>query len=580
MDKIIIIFLLHLFSFLLLIISFAFILTQNIINIIFYAEKRKDIIAEKYVYEQFSHEVYSNINSRIYYNIEKKSQKCDDGSEIIKFPLKFEYLYDCENIKNNNIDKEECQNKITSSSLCCESSCCQDYVTSKEKYHKCSNKNSFNDKDSRENICSKSSIYNGNFYYINQDVYCAKRYYKSYEELLLEANNDNCYNNNIIFDTKGNKFCDYNNIIENNQVIVQNIFSTIRPEYIDIQNSLRVDMLLNKKEFDESKILKEKKKLNEISYKNIKDAFFGNNEDSLSEINYYNYQSKYPYFNMGDLISGDEIVFEKYKNNNYVKSGNIYWYTRNYIGFKNIQELNNFKKYFDENDHKNNCLYKFSTSTLIFGISIASVIFIFIIIVFIMIYLLLLFKNRKENNIQSIPYEKTRIIWIIFSSIDFILFLIIYLTCFICKYDFIDIDMEIFFKKVLDKYNSRRKQIYLLIGFIIAALNLFLSFFYSCIFTCLKSNASLNIRPNNILVVKFHLEEGKCEHKIKIDKNKNLNDYINKMETILERCRNCNNIYLGVGIDNIELNGKNLNLNQNIEELKIDENSMLIIKED
>ena len=574
MDKIGIIFLCHLISFLLLLISFSLILTQNIINIIFYSEKSKDIIAEKYIYEQFSHEVYSNINSRIYYNITKKSQKCDEGSEIIKFPLKFDYFYDCKDIKNNNIDKKECQDKITSASLCCESYCCRDYVFEKEKYHSCINKVNFNDQDSREYICSTSSVYNGKFYYINQDIYCAKRYYKTYEELLLEANS---YNNckNITFDTEGHALCDTDNLSENYNIIVQNIFSVVKPEYIDIKNSLRIDILLNKKA-DESKIAKELKKLNEISSKNIKDAFF-EKEDPSSTINFYSF---YKEFSMNELISGNEIIFEKYKNNDYAKSEYITWYTRNYIGFRNYQDLKNFKKYFDENDHKNNCLYKFSTSTLIFGISIASVILIFIFIVSIIIYFLYLFKNMKETDIKLIPYENIRIILIIFSSCDFIIFLIIYLVCFIFKYDYIDIEMEIFFQHVLDKYNKRRYQVYLFSGLIVAFINILLCIFLFNILECIKSNASINARPINILVAKFRLDEGNCEHKIKIDKNKKLKDYINKMENILERCRNCKNVYLGVGIDNIYLNNENLNLEQNIKKINIDENSCMIIKDD
>ena len=52
------------------------------------------------------------------------------------------------------------------------------------------------------------------------------------------------------------------------------------------------------------------------------------------------------------------------------------------------------------------------------------------------------------------------------------------------------------------------------------------------------------------------------------------------MENILERCRNCKNVYLGVGIDNIYLNNENLNLEQNIKKINIDENSCMIIKDD
>ena len=575
MDKIRIIFLCHLIPFLLLLISFSFILTQNIINILFYSENSKDIIAEKYIYEQFSHEVYSNINSRIYYNIEKKSQKCDEGSEIIKFPLKFDYFYDCVDIKNNEIDKKECQDKITSASLCCEPNCCRDYVFEKEQYHSCTNKINFNDNDSRKYICSTSSVYNGKFYYINQDIYCAKRYNKNYEELLLEVNSDNNCQNTIEFDSKGHRLCDNDNLSDNGKIIVQNIFSVVEPEYIDIKNSLRIDILLNKKA-DEAKISKEIKKLNEISSKNIKDAFFEKEEKS-AKINYY---SSYQNFDMNELISGNEIIFEKYKNNDYAKSGSINWYTRDYIGFGTYHDLTKFKEYFDENDDKNNCLYKLSTSNLTFGISIASIILIFIFIVSIVIYLLYLFKNMKERDINLIPYKNIRIFFIIVSSIDFIFFLIIYLVCFIFKYDYIDIDMEIFFHHVLEKYNKRRYQVYLLCGFIIAAINIIFCSFLFFFVECIKSNASLNSRPINILVAKFRLDEGNCEHKIKIDKNKKLKDYINKMENILERCRNCKNVYLGVGIDNIYLNNENLNLEQNIKKINIDENSCMIIKDD
>ena len=140
--------------------------------------------------------------------------------------------------------------------------------------------------------------------------------------------------------------------------------------------------------------------------------------------------------------------------------------------------------------------------------------------------------------------------------------------------------MEIFFQHVLDKYNKRRYQVYLFSGLIVAFINILLCFFLFYILECIKSNASINARPINILVAKFRLDEGNCEHKIKIDKNKKLKDYINKMENILERCRNCKNVYLGVGIDKIYLNNENLNLEQNIKKINIDENSCMIIKDD
>lgn len=576
MGKIILIFLFHLISLLLLIISCILIIIQNIKNLIFYSEKRKDIIAEKIIYEQFSHEVYSNIKSKIYYDI-RNSTTCDEGSEIIKFPLKFEYFYDCEDVDDDDIDKEECQNKITSYLFCCELSCCRDYVFHKDRYHFCQNKNNYYQKDSRENACSTISVYNGNFYYINQDKFCAKRFNETYEELLLKANKlDNC-NKIISIDSKGNQFCDNDTLIKNGKVIVQNIVSSVLPIYIDIRNSLRVDILLNKKERDESKISEEIKKLNEMSSKNIKEAFYEKNEKSSSENNNYNV---YDSFDRKNLISGNEIIFAKYKNNNYAKSGRIAWYYRNYIGFKNYEELQNFKKYFDENDQKNNSLYKFSTSSLIFIMSIISLIIIAISISYIVIYLTYAFRKMKERNINSIPYDDIRrFCFVVVSSFIFVFFLIIYLTCFICYFDHIEIDMEDFFQHVLKKYNKRRNQIYLLSGFIIAVINILLC----VLLEFFKENSSINKRPNNILVVEFTLENTNCKHNIKINKNKKLKDYINKMEKIFEKCTDekCKEESLGLKIDKLFLNGnKELNLNTKIEELKINENSLLIIKDD
>ena len=50
-------------SIILLIISLGFIIAQSIINIIYTFKLSKKIIVERLIYEQFSHEVYSNINS-------------------------------------------------------------------------------------------------------------------------------------------------------------------------------------------------------------------------------------------------------------------------------------------------------------------------------------------------------------------------------------------------------------------------------------------------------------------------------------------------------------------------------------
>ena len=225
-------------------------------------------------------------------------------------------------------------------------------------------------------------------------------------------------------------------------------------------------MLLNKKKYDESKTLKELNKLKEISAKNIRNAF------KKTDDSFYSYYREKEIFNLGDLISGDEPVFEKFKGNNFFKSGNIIWYTRNYIGFKNIYELKKFKKYFDENDYKNNSLYKISTSELIFDISLTSIIIIGILFISEIVYLLYLIKVIKDILIIDIP-KKISIFFLIISSFAFIFFLIIYLACFIYNFDDIEINMELFFQRVIEKYMERRNQIYLRDG-----LYLLVKYFY------------------------------------------------------------------------------------------------------
>ena len=563
------------FSFLLLNSSFILILIQNIQNISFYSENSKEIIAEKLIYEQFSHEIYSNINSKIYYDIKNIEIKedCEEGYELIKFPIRIEYYYDCLGVNDDIIDKNECQNRITSPKYCCELSCCRDHVIRKNRYHFCANNNYISGYDPRNDICSNISVYNGNFYYINNNKYCSKRLNKTYEELLSDYNiNSFC---DIQFDSLGHYFCsnDYNFTFDSSSVIVENIFSTVKPSLINIERTQKISMLLNKKKYDESKVRKEIKKLNEASMKNIEKAF------KKSEKPFSNYYKEKEKFKLQDLISGNEPVFAKFKNDNFFKSGNIFWYTRNYIGFKNLKELNKFKQYFDENDFKNNSLYKISNSSLFFIISLVSVIIIGILIISEIIYIILLIKKRKNFVINEIP-KNVSIYFLIISSFSFVFFLIIYLSCFIYKYDKIEIKMELFFQRVIEKYMERRNQLLSNIGIFLLLVNvIFLSVFvYYFSGVVFKSKEVINSRPNNILIIKFSLKEVDCVHKIKMDENKNMRYYIKSFENMLEKCKKCSDNFFG--IEKILLNGRQLDIQRNIKELNLNEKTMLIIDDE
>ena len=577
-------------TFLLLNSGFILIIIQNIKNIIFYSEKSKEIIAEKIIYEQFSYEIYSNIKSRIYYEIRQTSisTECDSGYEIIKFPLRMEYFYDCEGIFDDKIDKKDCQDKITNPQHCCELNCCRDYIINKEKKHFCSDWTYFPYFDSRNDICSYISIYNGKFYYINNKYkYCARRLDKVYEDLLSDFDkNKNC-DIKFIFDSANHYFCNgdynYNNYFyydyqyhyyyNYENLVAQNIISNVTPSLINIENSFRISKLLNKKEYDESKIKKELKKLNEISNKNIENAF-KKNDDVFT--NYYVYFS---YMNSGELISGNEPIFKKFKDNSFLQGSSGNWYTRNYIGFSNIKQLKKFKKYFDENNHKNNSLYKLSTSELFLSISVVSIIIIGILIILEILYLIYLPKKKKLFDEKNIPI-KDIIYLLIISIFSFIFFLIIYLSCFICNFDSIEIRMEKFFQRVLEKYMERRDQLYLKISIILFSGNIIiLVVFLLYIKIRDLSKGVINSRPINILVIKFRLKEVNCEHKIKIDKNKSLKDYFNIFENIIEKCPTCSQKDF-LGIENILLNNENLNIENKIESLKLNEESVLIIDDD
>ena len=209
--------------------------------------------------------------------------------------------------------------------------------------------------------------------FINNYKYCAMRLDKSYEDLLLDYDsNRNCMSSIIIFDSANHYFCygDYGldsyydlsnyyyNYNYNYQTIAQNIFSTVQPNYINIENSFRISKLLNDKNYDESKYKKELKKLNELSNKNIEDAF-KKKDDHFT--NYYHARDSY---SASYLFSGGESIFSKFNDNSFYQNANINWYTRSYIGFRNIKELKKFKKYFDENNHKNKSNYNVLFSVL------------------------------------------------------------------------------------------------------------------------------------------------------------------------------------------------------------------------
>ena len=508
----------NIISFCLILFACVLIFIQTIINIKYNYSNNKNIIAEKLVYQQFSHDIYSNINNKILYQFEMIPyyNDCPEGKEVLNFPIKIDSYYDCENIFTNELNKDICQNKISRSSICCKNDCCENDIYMKQTICREKNINDINEDDKRKDDCTYFNIYNGKFSKLNGSIVCLKRYDYNYEYLLFYKNNKNCQGEKCIyFDSKNHCICDdenlnnQSNIFLNRSIIVKNIFSEIEPYYLEYESILKESLLNNKikitkKEKEEVELFKT------INKKNINEVFFKDKIDIKNGVN-ENYVKQKDYL-LDDLINNNQdYIFQKYKylNNDYIRKKNIHWFTRNYIGFKDYEELQKFKSIFDENDPMNNPLYKIGINLIYPNWeSIIIIVLIFITLIFACFTQIQNFINEKNI--------KTNIIFICNSlrQISTMILLIIYLFLFLFKYIYfykmIEIDMEIYYQFILEKYNTRRKQKYLLSGVIILCVNFLIELINYLIMIIINKRNGLN--PDSKYTIIYILKNS-CDNK-------------------------------------------------------------------
>ena len=543
---------LNIISFCLLIIACIVIFSQTIKNMYYNYSTNKTILAEKLVYQQFSHDVYSNINNKIYYQLETVpyTEDCPEGKEILRIPIKIDSYYDCEKIKNNELNEEICQNKISKSSICCLDDCCEYNAYLKqticiEKNYKNIDNEELN--DIRKDICQYFNVYNGKFSKIVNSKICAKRYDITYENLLNVYNENNCENASCLyFDTKNHCICDIN--LKGNNIllfgpsflnlnltncIVKNIFSELNPNFFEYETILKEALLNNKIKIDK----KEKEKVNlykAITEKNIYDAFFKDKNDiHINGNEYYINQTQFLLSNLTE--NNEEYIFKNYLGNEYMKKKTLKWYTRNYIGFKDYDELTKFQKYFDEKDPMNNPLYKITN--IIYPNWESIIILILFLITLIIAFIYQIYIFIKENNIKNDFF----LIFDTYRQISLMSLLIIYLCLFLFRYNYnffkIDIDMEIYYKIVLEKYNERRGQKLLLAGIIILCINFIIELINYIVMIFIDKNNGINTASkytivvkvqnsysNEIIPFKFYLNR-KFEDEIKRFKDKFLNEF-------------------------------------------------------
>ena len=543
---------LNIISFCLLIIACIVIFSQTIKNMYYNYSTNKTILAEKLVYQQFSHDVYSNINNKIYYQLETVpyTEDCPEGKEILRIPIKIDSYYDCENIKNNELNEDICQNKISKSSICCQDDCCEYNAYLKqticiEKNYKNIDNEELN--DIRKDICQYFNVYNGKFSKIVNSKICAKRYDITYENLLNVYNENNCQNASCLyFDTKNHCICDIN--LKGNNIllfgpsflnlnltncIVKNIFSELNPNFFEYETILKEALLNNKIKIDK----KEKEKVNlykAITEKNIYDAFFKDKNDiHINGNEYYINQTQFLLSNLTE--NNEEYIFKNYLGNEYMKKKSLKWYTRNYIGFKDYDELTKFQKYFDEKNPMNNPLYKITN--IIYPNWESIIILILFLITLIIAFIYQIYIFIKENNIKNDFF----LIFDTYRQISLMSLLIIYLCLFLFRYNYnffkIDVDMEIYYKIVLEKYNERRGQKLLLAGIIILCINFIIELINYIVMIFIDKNNGINTvskytivvkvqnsYSNEIIPFKFYLNR-KFEDEIKRFKDKFLNEF-------------------------------------------------------
>lgn len=480
-------------------ISLVFLLIQGIYNNKFYRFKDREIIVERTLFEQFAYEVYSSIDNLLPF-IYDINENCVNKFEL---NLNLDTYFDCKGIYDKDLHPS-CQDAIVRNYTLCRSKGLIDLDLD--------NLGNILDYDERTLLkCRYYSKYTRKITEILKNNLICLNYNNDYNYEYLLANSVSQYNYDGslnfcgygfkkcgILDTKNNLLClpenqdcpiNYINISE-----VQYDISIKKNDtnYMNFQrnNSLPIiiSMIISENqplnhEWDRIVIESVKKISDEDSNKrrelSVKDFMLIDTDND----NTYNKVSLSEYFNLQVKDIGDHHTIIGIHSNKYRENQALNIYTRNYIGFKNVDELNKFKKKFNNQDYTDNPLYKLSNSghnplvTIIF-----SAVFIAITIAY---FILLFFKIFQQ--------EIYKILFFIFGAIVLIFWLadLIIIAVHFVKYRPINIDMDDRMKKVLDRYN-RRSLLCQLYRIIALALNTFSTLF---IFLSLfKGNNKLHLQ--------------------------------------------------------------------------------------
>jgi len=429
------------FSIVFFIISLILLLVQGIYNCIFFSFNNKKIIAERTLFEQFSYEVYSSINKPLpYYSLSETS--CESPSnEKVEINLNANSYFDCRELFDVNL-KPSCHNKIVKNYTNCNPDDSETIDFSNLRL----------ERDTRLGKCEYFSKYSQKLsnLYLNNYICQSRNNKMTYEQLLklsIENKDDkkndckNSFRGCGILDTMDNILCLPFNCINNNISISSNSFSNA-----DTYSKIPVTMVISERpplnhEWD--------KMIKETYEKNLKvEDIYKRRDVSYVDFNLFDDYYDNTYMEVGgsfklSLIKNYILDYDSQKYND---NQDLKFYIRNYIGFKNSKELKKFKKIFNENDPRDNPLYKLSSSghNPLIEIIISCV---FLVIIFAYALILKYEKLKDINNLLSYIFIGITIVFLIAGLIIIVFHFI--------KYHPIYIDMDRRMQKVLKAYNKR-----------------------------------------------------------------------------------------------------------------------------
>ena len=302
------------------------------------------------------------------------------------------------------------------------------------------NINNYNksDKNSLNNICEVGYKPCGILDTMNNILCLPKKYNCPLNDMIISYNNDSSLINEGYDEINlNNSFSIYLNTNENIErpIIITNFISFDKPWNHEYQNIIAYED--NKKN----------KKREQIPFDDY-DIF-------MRRVSIFIFFNNFSFILLNDILNWE-------KNNDYLKmlinevkpSESYYLFNKNYIGFKNYEELEQFKTIFKEDNYKDNPLFKFS-KTLRPGLAtiIISIILVVVLIIFI-IYLLFISPSSYDSRIAII-------VLLCFSAFISLIYFLIYVSLFSIdkikfKIDQFTFDFQI--ENVLNSFNKRNKQ--------------------------------------------------------------------------------------------------------------------------